>query len=153
MQYVEEKELWDALTTKYGASDGVSDLYVMERFHDYKMADNRSIVEQAHEIQCIAKEPDHLKIVFPDRFVVVCIIAKLPSAWRNFTTSKKHKRQEIFVEDLIASLDVQENAQAKDMSSKGGEGHRRTRTRTKGRQNLTSSTKLPTLRRIRTKLR
>jgi hypothetical protein len=34
----------------------------MESFHDYKMDDNRSIVEQAHEIQCIAKELDHLKI-------------------------------------------------------------------------------------------
>jgi hypothetical protein len=42
------------------------------------MVDNRSIVEQAHEIQCIAKELDHLKIVLPDRFVAGCIIAKLP---------------------------------------------------------------------------
>jgi hypothetical protein len=38
-------------------------LYIMESFHDYKMTDNRSIVEQAHEITCIAKELDHLKIV------------------------------------------------------------------------------------------
>jgi hypothetical protein len=42
--------LWDALTTKYGALDASSDLYVIESFHDYNMADNRSIVEQAHEI-------------------------------------------------------------------------------------------------------
>jgi hypothetical protein len=42
--------LWDALTTKYGASDAGSDLYIMESFHDYKTVDNRSIVEQAHEI-------------------------------------------------------------------------------------------------------
>jgi hypothetical protein len=49
----------------------------MESFHDYKMVDNRSIVEHAHEIQCIAKELDHLKIVLPDRFVAGCIIAKV----------------------------------------------------------------------------
>jgi hypothetical protein len=54
IQHTDGKELWDALTTKYGASDAGSDLYIMESFHDYKMADNRSIVEQAHEIQCIA---------------------------------------------------------------------------------------------------
>ena len=95
MQYTDGKELWDALTTKYGASDAGSDLYIMESFHDYKMVDNRSIVEQAHEIQCIAKELDHLKIVLPDRFVAGCIIAKLPSTWRNFATALKHKRQEI----------------------------------------------------------
>ena len=44
MQYTDGKELWDALTTKYGASDAGSDLYIMESFHDYKMVDNRSIV-------------------------------------------------------------------------------------------------------------
>jgi hypothetical protein len=95
IQHTDGKELWDALTTKYGASDAGSDLYVMESFHDYQMDDNRSIFEQAHEIQCIAKELDHLKIVLPDRFVAGCIIAKLPSTWRNFATSLKYKRHEI----------------------------------------------------------
>jgi hypothetical protein len=121
--HTDEKELWDALTTKFGASDAGSDLYIMESFHDYKMVDHRSIVEQAHEIQCIAKEHDHLKIVLPDRFVAGCIIAKLPSTWRNFATSLKHKRQEISIKNLIASLDVEEKARAKDTRSKGGEGH------------------------------
>jgi hypothetical protein len=87
------------------------------------MVDNRSIVEQAHEIQCIAKELDHLKIVLPNRFVAGCIIAKLPSTWRNFATFLKYKRQEVSVENLIASLDVEEKAWAKDTGSKGGEGH------------------------------
>jgi hypothetical protein len=123
IQHTDGKELWDALTTKYGASDAGSDLYIMESFHDYKMADNRSIVEQAHEIQCIAKELDHLKIVLPNQFVAGCIIAKLPSTWRNFARFLKHKRQEISVENLIASLDVEEKARAKDTRSKGGEGH------------------------------
>ncbi|WVZ54788.1 hypothetical protein U9M48_005536 [Paspalum notatum var. saurae] len=50
------KELWDTLNAKFGTSDAGSELYVMENFHDYKMADNRSVVEQAHEIQCIVKE-------------------------------------------------------------------------------------------------
>jgi hypothetical protein len=94
MQHTDRKELWDALTTKYGASDACNDIYVMESFHDYKMVDNRSIIEQAHEIQCNAKEIDHLKIVLRDRFVAGCIIAKLPSVSRNFA-SLKHKRQEI----------------------------------------------------------
>jgi hypothetical protein len=55
--------------------------------------------------------------------VAGCIIAKSPSSWRNFITSLKHKRHEISIENLIASLDVEDKAQAKDMSSKGGEGH------------------------------
>ena len=45
-----DKETWDALETKYGVSDAGSELYVMEQFHDYRMVDDRSVVEQTHEI-------------------------------------------------------------------------------------------------------
>nr|ABF93649.1 retrotransposon protein, putative, Ty1-copia subclass [Oryza sativa Japonica Group] len=50
------KDMWDALEAKFGVSDAGSELYVMEQFYDYKMVDDRSVVEQAHEIQMLAKE-------------------------------------------------------------------------------------------------
>ena len=119
MHITDGKELWDALNAKFGASDACSELYVMESFHDVRMVNNRSVVEQAHEIQCIAKELELLKCALPDKFVAGCIIAKLPPSWRNFATTLKHKRQEISVENLIASLDVEEKARAKDTTEKG----------------------------------
>ena len=85
------------------------------------MVNNRYVVEQAHEIQCIVKELELLKCVLPEKFVTGCMIAKLPPSWRNFATTLKHKRQEISVENLIASLDVEEKARAKDTTEKGGE--------------------------------
>ena len=111
---------WDALVAKYDTTDVDSELYIMESFYDYKMVNNRSVVEQAHEVQVLVKELELLKCPIPDKFVVGCIIAKLPSSWRNFATALKHKRQEISVENLIASLDVEEKARAKDASEKGG---------------------------------
>jgi hypothetical protein len=57
------KELWDALETKYGVSDARSELYVMEQFRDYKMVDDCSIMEQAHEIQSLAKELEGFRCV------------------------------------------------------------------------------------------
>jgi glycosidase len=42
--------IWDHLNATYG------ELYTMESFNDYKMVANKSIVEQAHEIQRLAKE-------------------------------------------------------------------------------------------------
>jgi hypothetical protein len=82
---------------------------------------NKSVVEQAHEIQRLAKELELLKCVLPDEFVAGCIIVKLPSSWRNFVTSLKYKRQKISVENLISSLDVEEKARAKDNMEKGNE--------------------------------
>ena len=94
----------------------------MESFYDYKMVGNRSIVEQAHEVQRIAKELEVLKCVIPNEFVARCIIAKLPSSWRGFGTTIKQRRQKISVENLIASLDIDEKARAKDNTEKGNEG-------------------------------
>jgi hypothetical protein len=50
------KDLWDALEAKFGVSDAGSELYLMEQLFDYKMVENRSVVEQTHEIQALAKE-------------------------------------------------------------------------------------------------
>jgi hypothetical protein len=47
--------MWDALEAKYRVSDAGSELYVMEQFHDYRMVDDHYVVEQAHEIQTLAK--------------------------------------------------------------------------------------------------
>jgi hypothetical protein len=39
------KELWDALVGKFGVTDASSELYLMEQLYDYKMVENRSVVE------------------------------------------------------------------------------------------------------------
>ena len=79
----------------------------MESFHDYRMVNNHSVVEHAHEVQCIVKDLDLLKCPILNKFVAGCIIAKLPSSWRNFVTILKHKRQKISVDKLIVTLDVE----------------------------------------------
>ena len=81
------KELWDALEAKFGVSDAGSELYLMEQLYDYKMVENRSVVEQAHEIQALANELEHFPCLLPDKFVAGGIIAKLPPSWRDFATS------------------------------------------------------------------
>jgi hypothetical protein len=78
------------------------------------MVDGKSMVTQAHEIQCIVKELRVLKIVIPDKFVAGGIIAKLPPSWRDFATALKHKTVHMSISDLIASLDVEKKARAKD---------------------------------------
>src|SRR5437016_7923656 len=57
------QELWEALEAKFGVSDAGSELCVMEQFHDYIMVDDHSVVEQAHEIQSLAKELENFSCV------------------------------------------------------------------------------------------
>ena len=50
------KDMWDALEAKFGVADAGTKRYKMEQLYDYKMVDDRSVVEQAHEIQMLVKE-------------------------------------------------------------------------------------------------
>jgi len=72
------KELWDALVAKFGVSDAGTELYLMEQLYDYKMVENHSVVEQAYEIQALAKELELFPWPLRDKFVAGSIIAKLP---------------------------------------------------------------------------
>ena len=78
------------MDAKFGIADAGGELYAMEQVNDYKMVENRSVVEHAHELQIMTKELKLLKCVLPDKFVMGCIVAKLPPSWRNFATSLKH---------------------------------------------------------------
>jgi hypothetical protein len=93
----------------------------MEKLFDYKMVEDCSVVEQAHEVLSLAKELKHFACVLPDKFVVGGIIAKLPPSWKDFATSLKHKRQWFSVVDLIGTLDVEERVRTKDTHRKGVE--------------------------------
>jgi hypothetical protein len=46
------------------------------------------------------------------------IFAKLPSSWRDFATTLKHKRQEFSIASLILTIDVEERLGAKDIHRK-----------------------------------
>jgi hypothetical protein len=85
------KDIWEALEAQYGVFDVSGELYVMEQFLDYRMVEDHSVVEQAHEVQALAKELENyskeVPCVLPNKFVAGAIITKLPHSWRDFATS------------------------------------------------------------------
>jgi hypothetical protein len=106
LRYKIAKEMWDTLNTEYRGLDAGTELYIIEQYHDYQMVDGKSVVMQAHEIQCMVKELELLKIIVLDEYVAGGIIAKLPPSSRDFAIALKHNRVHISISDLIASLDV-----------------------------------------------
>ena len=91
------------------------------------MVEDRSMVEQAGEIQTLAKDLKN----FSKETQQVCgrrYFSKLPPSWgilllffesRDFATSQKHKRHEFTIDGLIGTLDVEEKAREKDTRGKG----------------------------------
>jgi hypothetical protein len=71
LHHTDAKKLWDALEADYGSTDAGAELYIMEQYHDYKMTDGKSVVEQAHEIQCMGKELEHSRSTYPTSLSLV----------------------------------------------------------------------------------
>jgi hypothetical protein len=117
MDYKEPTELWDALERKYAVSEDGRLLYICEQLFDFSIDAAKSIVMHAREFQLLAREIASLGCPITDRVVAVGIIAKLPTSWRDFATSLKHKREDISTESLIKALDMEEKARAKDAPS------------------------------------
>jgi hypothetical protein len=102
------KDVWEALEAQYEASDAGGELYVMEQFLDYRMVEDRSVVEQAHEVQALAKELENYSketpCVLPNKFVAGAIITKLPPSWRDFATSLKLRERNSLLMTLLRLL-------------------------------------------------
>jgi hypothetical protein len=45
MMHKSPRELYEAIEHKYSASDAGHQLYIMEKYQDYKMADSSSVVD------------------------------------------------------------------------------------------------------------
>jgi hypothetical protein len=65
----------------------------------------------------MAKELELLKCVLPNKFVMGCIVTKLPHLWRNFSTYLKHHMHEFFIEITNRFLYVEEKAREKNTST------------------------------------
>jgi hypothetical protein len=77
------KELWETTDEKFGLSNASSELYIIKQPYGYKMVDNYSTMEQAHEIHALANKLEQCLCVLQDKFVVGDIITKLPSPWKD----------------------------------------------------------------------
>jgi 3'-phosphoadenosine 5'-phosphosulfate (PAPS) 3'-phosphatase len=56
IRLVNGKKMWDVVEAQYGVANASSELYIMEQFLDYRMVEDCSMVEQAHEIHMLAKD-------------------------------------------------------------------------------------------------
>lgn len=87
------KDLWAALEKKYRMVDG-NRWWSKSRF-------SKSSQKGSSKLECLEK------------FQMEMGIAKLPPTWRLWNLLK-HKREEILINDLISSLEIEEKARAKD---------------------------------------
>jgi hypothetical protein len=92
------KEIWKALETKYKTEKQGTDKFIIQKYFDFKMLDNVSVLDQMHELQILVHKLNDLSIKIPELFQVGAIIAKLPPSWNNYQKKFLHMAEELTLE-------------------------------------------------------
>ncbi|KAI3496568.1 hypothetical protein L1887_38933 [Cichorium endivia] len=119
---IDPRELWKALELKYKTHEEGTNKYLVSKYLEYQMVDDRSIMEQVHELQVLVNKLTTLSIALPELFQVGAIISKLPPSWRDFSKRMMHKSEDYSLDDLLKHLRIEEQTRNRDKGSKVGSG-------------------------------
>ena len=119
--YKSAKEIWEALRKKYSIKDVGTKKYVMGRFLDYKMSDNKPIMKQVHGYQNIVLEILAEGMVIDDAFQAATLIEKLSPSWKEYKNYWKHKKRDMSLEDLVVHIRIEESNREKDKNDLASE--------------------------------
>ena len=114
------KELWNALELKYKAHEEGTNKYLVSKYLEFQMVDDKSIMEQVHELQVMVNKLNALTISLPELFQVGAIIAKLPPSWKDFSKRMMHKSKDYSLDDLMKHLRIEEETRIRDKRGKVG---------------------------------
>ncbi|RZC12309.1 hypothetical protein D0Y65_012211 [Glycine soja] len=109
------KELWDSLESKYMAEDASSNKFLVSNFFNYKMIDSRSVMEQYNELLRILGQFTQHDLKMDESIAVSSIIDKLPSSWKYFKHTLKHKKEELTLVQLDSHFMIEESLRAQEI--------------------------------------
>lgn len=78
------RELWLLLDKKCKTEDVGSKKFVVSRFLDFKMVDEKTVVSQLEELHIIFHEIEAENMKVSEGFQVASVIDKLPPSWKDF---------------------------------------------------------------------
>jgi hypothetical protein len=77
------------MENKYKTEDSGNKSYLVSNYFDFKMVDDKPILNQVHEIQLIVQQLSPEGIPIDEKLQVGAIIAKLPPTWKEMYKGQK----------------------------------------------------------------
>ena len=107
------KAVWEALEYKYKTQDAGTKKFIVAKFLDFRMVDNKTIESQVRDLELIYHEINAEGMTISESFKVAALIEKLPPSWKDFKNYLKHKRKEMTVEEVYLRLKIEEDNRKK----------------------------------------
>lgn len=108
------RELWKSLEKKYGREDLGDEKYIVGEYLHYKMVEDKSVHEQAHEIQNLVTKIFARGIPIDERLQVPALIEMFPPSQNDFKITLKHKSETLNIDELMTSIQIEEKHREKN---------------------------------------
>ena len=107
-------EIWTALETKYQNEKRGTDKFLALNYFDFKMTEDKPIMDQVHELQILVSRLKDLEVVIPDAFQIGAILSKLPLSWNNYRKKFLQQSGSFTMEQFQTHLQIECETRIRD---------------------------------------
>ncbi|XP_021844984.2 uncharacterized protein [Spinacia oleracea] len=108
------KSIWDTLQKKYGADDAGKKKYVVGKWINFKITDDKSIMDQVHDYENIVFDILGEGMNMCETLQANVILEKFPPSWNDYRSYLKHKKKDMNLQELIGHMRTEEANRLKD---------------------------------------
>ncbi|KAG6508528.1 hypothetical protein ZIOFF_033902 [Zingiber officinale] len=108
------QEIWNALENKYTSEKQGTDRFLSMKFFEFRMIDNKSIMDQVDELLVLVSRLKDLKIEVSDPLQVATVIAKLPTTWNGYRKKLLHTSEDFTIDQLIKHIRIEEETRIRE---------------------------------------
>ncbi|KAL0324974.1 UNVERIFIED_CONTAM: hypothetical protein Sradi_5066700 [Sesamum radiatum] len=108
------KEIWNTLETRYGSDDVGRKKYMVGKWLQFHMADDKPIMDQVHEYENLVADVLSEGIKMCDALQANVLLEKFPPSWSEYRNHLKHKKKDLNLQELISHMRTEEANRLKD---------------------------------------
>ncbi|KAL0427898.1 UNVERIFIED_CONTAM: hypothetical protein Slati_2964600 [Sesamum latifolium] len=114
VNYGSAKEIWTTLETRYGGDDAGRKKYVVGKWLQFQMNDEKSIMVQVHEYENLVADilSEGMKIY--EILQANVLLEKFPPTWSEYQKHLKHEKRNLTLQELIDYMRTEEANHLKD---------------------------------------
>ncbi|KAA0055836.1 ty1-copia retrotransposon protein [Cucumis melo var. makuwa] len=108
------KDIWSTLESRYGGDDAGRKKYVVGKWLQFQMNDDKPVVEQIHEYENLVANVLSEGMKMCEILQANVLLEKFPPSWNDYRNHLKHKKKDLRLPELISHMRTEEANRLKD---------------------------------------
>ncbi|XP_071928182.1 uncharacterized protein [Coffea arabica] len=117
----EAKAIWEALVTKFTTEDATKQKFVLGKYNQWQMTDDKEMKIQITEYQMLLEDLKNEDINLPQKFAAGMLIEKLPESWVDYKNNLKHKEKNYTMDELVKYILIEDSNKREFRATKAKE--------------------------------